>query len=154
DDGARLRRRVPELLSDLEKAGHVMRIADEYRLQTEEGSEWQKAYERARAVFSTDAALLANRRSERLVAAVESALGGVKLTHGSSKTPRKVGIYWGQDEPSTDDGEVPVWIRDEWAASEASTKKSAAEAGDQSPIVFVFLPKHEVDQIKDTLASY
>ena len=33
-------------------------------------------------------------------------------------------------------------------------EKSAAEAGDQSPVVFVFLPKHEADQIKDRLASY
>ena len=35
-----------------------------------------------------------------------------------------------------------------------SVKKSAAEAGDESPIVFVLLPKREADQIKDTLASY
>ena len=33
-------------------------------------------------------------------------------------------------------------------------KKAAAEAGDESPIVFVLLPKHEADQIKDALASY
>ena len=33
-------------------------------------------------------------------------------------------------------------------------KKAAAEAGDESPIVFVFLPKHDGDQIKDALASY
>lgn len=44
--------------------------------------------------------------------------------------------------------------RDEWSSTEASVKKSAAEAGDQSPVVFVFLPKHEADQIKDALASY
>ena len=33
-------------------------------------------------------------------------------------------------------------------------KKAAAEAGDESPIVFVFLPKREADQIKEALASY
>jgi hypothetical protein len=74
--------------------------------------------------------------------------------HGLSKTPRKIYIHWGQDEPPMDDGEVPVWIRDEWSTTEGSVKKSAAEVGDQSPVVFVFLPKHEADQIKDTLASF
>ena len=47
-----------------------------------------------------------------------------------------------------------MWIRDEWSVTESAVKKSAAEAGDESPIVFVFLPKREVDQIKDTLASF
>ena len=49
---------------------------------------------------------------------------------------------------------MPVWIRDEWSVTEAAVKKAAAEAGDESPIVFVFFPKREADQIKDALASY
>ena len=36
---------------------------------------------------------------------------------------------------------------------ESAVRKAAAEAGDESPIVFVFLPKHEGDQIQETLAS-
>ena len=52
------------------------------------------------------------------------------------------------------EGDVPVWIRDEWSVTESAVKKSAAEAGDESPIVFVFLPKREADQIKDALASF
>jgi hypothetical protein len=47
-----------------------------------------------------------------------------------------------------------VWIRNEWSVTESAVKKSAAEAGDESPVVYVLLPKYEADQIKDTLASY
>ncbi len=153
-DGARLRKRVPELLDSLVADGRLMRIGVEYRLQTAEGAEWEKDYRGRVAAIRDDAARLSTLRSERLVAAVESALGGLKLTQGSSRTPRKVGLHWGQEEPSADEAEVPVWVRDEWSATEASVKKSAAEAGDQSPVVFVFLPRHEADQIKDRLASY
>jgi len=153
-DGARLRKRVPELLDSLVADGRLMRIGEEYRLQTEEGAEWEKDYRGRLAAIRDDAARLSTLRSERLVTAVESALGGLKLTHGSSRTPRKVGLHWGQEEPSADEAEVPVWVRDEWSATESSVKKSAAEAGDQSPVVFVFLPRHEADQIKDRLASY
>ncbi len=65
------------------------------------------------------------------MAAVDSALGGLKLFHGTSKTPRKIDVHWGQDEPPTGEGDVPVWIRDEWSVTESAVKKAAAEAGDE-----------------------
>jgi hypothetical protein len=154
DEGAQLRRRVPELLESLHKSGRLMRIDDEYQLQTIEGAEWEQDYQSRLAAIRDDATRLSQLRSERLNAAVENALVGLKLTQGKSKTPRKYALHWGQDEPSFVEGEVPVWIRDEWSATESAVKKSAAEAGDESPIVFVLLPKHEVEQIRDALASY
>jgi hypothetical protein len=153
-DGAALRKRVPELLDALVKEGRLMRIDDAYQLQTEEGAEWEKDYQSRFAAIRDDAGRISQLRSERLVEAVDAALGNLKLTHGSSKTPRKIEMHWGQDEPVASEGDVPVWVRDEWSVTEAAAKKSAAEAGDESPIVFVFLPKREVDQIKETLASY
>jgi hypothetical protein len=153
-DGANLRKRVPELLDELAQEGHLMRIEDEYRLQTEEGAEWEKDYRRALAATRDDASRMSQFRNERLLHAVDVTLGGLKLTHGTSKTPRKLDLHWGQDEPSTSEGNIPVWIRDEWSATEATVKKSAAEAGDDSPIVFVLLPKRDADQIKETAASY
>jgi len=154
DDGARLRKRVPEMLDALVADGRLMRIDDEYRLQTEEGAEWEKDYRSRLAAIRDDATRMNQLRSERLMAAVDSALGGLKLIHGASKTPRKIDVHWGQDEPSIGEGDVPVWIRDEWSVTESAVKKTAAEAGNESPIVFVFLPKHEADQIKDALASF
>ena len=153
-DGARLRKRVPELLDELVADGRLMRIDDEYRLQTEEGAEWEKDYRGRLAAIRDDASRMSQLRTERLLAAVDSALGGIKLTHGASKTPRKIDIHWGQDEPGASEGDVPVWVRDEWSTTEASVRKAAAEAGDESPVVFVLLPRHEVDQIKETLASH
>jgi hypothetical protein len=154
-DGAQIRKRVPELLDALVTEGRLMRIdADEYRLQTEEGAEWEKDYQSRLAVIRDDAGRMSQLRNERLLEAVDAALGGLKLTHGTSKTPRRIDLHWGQDEPTVSEGDVPVWIRDEWSVTEAAVKKSAAEAGDESPIVFVYLPKREVDQIREMLASY
>jgi hypothetical protein len=154
DDGARFRKLVPDLLDILVAEGRLMRIDDEYRLQTEEGAEWEKDYLSRLAAIRDDATRMNQVRSERLIAVVDSVLGGLKLTHGKSKTPRKIDAHWGQDEPANGEGEVPVWIRDEWSTAESAVKKAAAEAGDESPIVFVLLPKYESDQIKNTLASY
>ncbi len=154
DDNVRLGKRVPQLLDALAMDGFLMRIDDEYRLQTEEGAEWEQDYRGRLASIRDDAARMNQLRSERLVAAVEAALGGLKLTQGISKTPRRVHIHWSQDEPVLSEGDVPVWIRDEWSVAESAVRKSAAQAGDESPIVFVLLPKHQVDQIKDGIASF
>jgi hypothetical protein len=153
DDGAKLRKRIPELLEALVAEGRLMRIDEEYRLQTEEGAEWEKEYRSRLAVVRDDAGRMSQLRNEWLLQAVDQAQGRLKLAHGISKTPREIHQYWGQDEPSINEGDVPVWIRDEWSVTESTVKRSAAEAGSESPIVFVFLPKREVDQIKETLAS-
>jgi hypothetical protein len=153
-DGAKLRKRVSELLDELVDAGAVQRLDDEYLLQTEEGAEWEREYRSRLATVRDDATRMVQLRAERLQRAVEAALGNVKLTQGTSKTPRALNLYWGQDEPTPVDGDVPVWIRDEWSVTEATVKKAAAEAGDESPIIFVLLPRLEADQIKEALASY
>jgi hypothetical protein len=153
EGGARLRRRVPELLDQLVAEGRIVQDGDTYRLLTQEDAEWEKDYRTRRAAVRDDATRMSQLRSEQLMAAVEAALGNLKLIHGVSKTPRKLDLHWGQDEPAVDDGGVPVWVRDEWSASESAVRTAAAEAGDESPIVFVFLPRHESDRIRDALAS-
>ena len=100
DDGARLRKRVPELLDALVAEGRIVRIDDEYRLLTQEDAEWEKDYRTRLAAIRDDATRMNQLRGERLIAAVDAALGGLKLTHGASKTPRKIDIHWGQDEPA------------------------------------------------------
>ena len=154
EDGARLRKRVPELLDELVAEGRIVQDGDTYRLLTQEDAEWEKDYRTRLAAVRDDATRMSQLRSERLTAAIEAALGNLKLTHGVSKTPRKLDIHWGQDEPVVDDGGVPVWVRDEWSASESAVRKAAAEAGDESPIVFVFLPRYESDRIRDALATH
>ncbi|WP_217922216.1 BREX system P-loop protein BrxC [Miltoncostaea oceani] len=154
DDRALLRRKVPELLATLVTDGCLMRIDDEYRLQTEEGAEWEKAYQVAFADIRDDAARLGALRSERIVASAEQALSGLKVLHGKSKTARTPVIHWESGPPDVAAGNVPVWIRDGWSVTEASVRDAAAAAGDESPVVFVLLPRHDAEQVKITLASY
>ena len=68
DDGARLRKRVPELLDELVDRGPAHALDDEYRLQTEEGAEWEKDYRSRAAAIRDDAARMNQLRSERLIA--------------------------------------------------------------------------------------
>lgn len=153
-EGAQLRKRVPELLGELVTAGRLMLIDDEYRLQTEEGTEWDKEYRSRLVATRDDASKLATLRSERLHRAVDAAIGGLKLPHGKSKTARKIDIHLGADEPTGSETDVPVWIRDEWTVTDSAVRAAAARAGEESPIVHVLLPKRDAEAIKEALASH
>ena len=153
-DGALLRKEVPRVLEELVEQGRVMKLGDEFRLQTEEGAEWTKEFNQRRASVRDDATRMSQLRNEWLLKAVDVELAGIKLVHGDSTTPRKFDRHWGEDEPALNGASIPVWIRDEWSVTESKAKESAAKVGNDSPVVFVLLPKIEAETIRDTLASY
>jgi hypothetical protein len=153
-DGVHLRKRVPELLDELVDDGRLMRVDDQYRLQTEEGVEWEKDYRGRLAAIRDDASKLANLRTERLQHAVDAAIGNLRLTHGHSRTPRKINVHLGTHEPKADEADIPIWIRDEWTVRESDVRDTAAQAGEDSPVVHVLLPKRDAETIKDALASH
>lgn len=153
-DGSRLRKDVPRIMEELVEQGRVMKLGDEFRLQTEEGAEWTQEFNQRRASIRADAARMSQLRNDWLQRAVDTELSGLKLVHGKSKTPRKLDRHWGDDEPVADGGTVPVWIRDEWGVTESKVREAAAAAGNDSPTVFVLLPKLDAEAIADMLAGY
>jgi len=152
-DGPGLRKDVPRVLDELADQGRLVKLNDEYRLQTEEGAEWTKDYNQNRVAVSANAARMSTLRTDWLLRTVAKELAGLKLSHGESKTPRKVELSWGEDEPSAVGSAIQVWIRDEWGVTESKVKESAAQAGAESPTIFVLLPTLEAEHIRDTLAS-
>jgi hypothetical protein len=148
-----LRQRVPELLAALVEAGTLMQVGDEYRLQTRASAEWEADYRARRGRLLSDQARLASDRATALRAAVDAALRRVVLAHGTSKTRRELSLHYGPEAPTVDGLKVPVWVRDEWSASEHSVRDEAQAAGPNSPIVFVLLPRREADALQAALAS-
>lgn len=153
-DGPRLRKEVPRVLDELVNEGRVIKLGDEFHLQTEEGAEWTKEFNQRRAAIRDDATRMSQLRNEWLLKSVDQELAGIKVVQGDSKTPRKLDRHWGEDEPAVDGTSIPVWIRDEWNVTEFKAKEAAAMSGNDSPIVFVLLPKIDADAIRDTLAGY
>ena len=149
-----LRQSLSQLLQGLVEAGTLMQVGDEYRLQTRESAEWETDFQRRRARIRADDSRIASDRANEFRSAVTAALKGITLTQGLSKTPRKYDTHFGPDAPPMNTGNVPVWIRDEWAVSEKTVREDAQVAGVDSPIVFVFLPQQDSDALKDALASY
>jgi hypothetical protein len=151
---AALRQRIPGLLQGLVEKGMLLRIEEEYRLQTLESAEWEADFRKRLQTIRADETRLASERSTELKSAVSAAVKTISLTHGNSKTPRKFHLYFGLDAPRAEDSEIPVWVQDEWTMSEGSVRSAAQQAGVDSPIVFVFLPRREADSLKEAIVSY
>jgi hypothetical protein len=152
---ADLRKKVPELLTKLVASGAVMQVDDEYRMQTREGAEWNQAFQETRNKLLADAGKLASERSQLLKSHCSDVLKKSKLTHGDSKETRKFTLHFGPDAPSTDGGEIPVWIRDGWEVEEKAVLNDARKAGDSKAIVYGFIPRNDkAEAIKQAIANY
>ena len=145
NDGARLRARLPALLDELADAGTLMKLDNEYSLQTQESSDWQAEFRNRRGRLANDPASMSSKRAQILGTAVQEAIGSMRLLHGAAKDPRKLLLHFGIDPPPNSGADIPIWIRDGWGAREASVISEARAAGPDSPVIHLFTPKSDAD---------
>lgn len=152
-DGTRLRSLIPGLLEELVTQGALMKVDDEYSLQTKESSEWEQEFRNRETKLINDTARMASKRGQLLAAVCQQALGSIKPMHGKCKVPRKLLLHFGQDAPVENRQDIPIWIRDEWGADEKTVLADARAAGPDSPIIHIFIPKAQAMAIKNRIAE-
>jgi hypothetical protein len=151
---AQLRKRVKDLLADMATKHVLQAVGDEFRLQTRESSEWNAEFAKKLQEFLNDPAKSGVARDELLRQRAGEALKSIKLVQGKTKTPRKLAVHFGKQPPVVNGEEVPVWVRDGWQDEEASVIADARIAGTSSPIVTVFLPRKNAEELKKALAEH
>lgn len=151
-NSATFRQEVEASLKQLVADARLMPFRDEYRLQTRESAEWQRDYDGRRQRILAEETRVTTTRTNALKGQVNSILKGLALVQGTSKTRRDFDIHFGTETPSTASGAVPLWVRDEWTISEKTVREDAQQAGMDSPVVSVFLPRVEADEIRQTIA--
>ena len=152
-DGASLRGRLPKLLDELVAAGTLMKLDDEYSLQTRESSEWEAEFRNRQTKLVNDPARMSSKRAQLLGAAVQDSIGSVKLLHGRCKEPRKLALHFGAEAPQGAANEIPVWIRDGWGVDEKNVLADARADGPDSPIIHGFVPKSRADALARVVAA-
>ena len=152
-DGTALRSQLPKLLEELVAAGTLMKLDDEYSLQTRESSEWEAEFRNRQTKLVNDPTRMSSKRAQLLGAAVQDAIGSVKLLQGKCKEPRKLALHFGAEPPPGAAHEIPVWIRDGWGADEKSVIADARAAGSDSPVIHVFVPKSRADALARVIAA-
>ena len=153
NDGAALRGRLPALLDELVNAGTLLKLDDEYSLQTRESSDWEAEFRNRRSRLTNAVTRMATERSALLSETVHSAMGSTRLSHGASKEPRRLSLHFGADPPENGGRDVPVWVRDGWGARENTVVADARAAGADSPIIHVFVPRSKAEGIERFIAD-
>ena len=147
-DSGVFRKRVQDALDAMAQQGVLLKVADEYRIQTTAGAEWERALRERRTALERDEGHISLTRQSLLSGAVGALVAQIRLPHGESKTNRKLVLQvdtLGEDAPGDT---VPVLLRDEWSCSEQEAKNDARRRGMEDPVLHVFLPKRSADDLR------
>lgn len=151
-DGARLRGLIPGLLDELVAQGTLIKVDDEYSLQTKESSEWEQEFRERELKLLNDSVRMSGKRGQMLMSACQQVISAIKPVHGKCKAPRKLALHFGPDAPVENMRDIPVWIRDEWGVGEKSVLADARAAGSDSPVIHLFIPRTQADAIRKRIA--
>jgi hypothetical protein len=154
NDGTTLRKEIPQILDKLVDEGKLIKIDEEYSLQTRESSEWDREFRNRQTKLSNDLTAISSKRFSLLNVACSNALNGIKLLQGKCKAARKLSVHFGTDPPEVKGNEIPVWIRDGWGENESTVLADARAAGTDSPVIYVYVPKASADDLKKAIVEY
>jgi len=146
-----LRGKLPGLL---DKCELLMKVGDEYRIQTEESAAWSDEFLSQRSSLANEAHRIEAERDDRIRKKFGEMVRKLSLTQGSSKVTRDIYPVFDAQLPADADQRICVWVRDGWSIDENSVRADARQAGNQSPTVFVFIPKRSADDLRHHLIDY
>ena len=152
-DGTQLRKEIPRILKKLVEAGTLIKVDEEYSLQTRESSEWDREF-RNRQTRLSDPTSLSSKRGSLISAVCGDVLKGIKLTQGKYKEPRKLLVHFGTDGPPAGGSDIPVWVRDGWGEKESTVVNDARTARSESAAIFVYVPKASADDLQKAIVEY
>jgi len=143
-----LRSRLPKLLDGCEL---LMKVGDEYRIQTEESAIWNDEYLSQRSRLASETHRIEAERDDRIRQGFAAQFRQKTLMHGAAKVARElVPIYDAQLPPDAQQ-RIYVWVRHGWNVDENSVRAEARQAGNNSPTIFVFIPKRSADDLRTAL---
>ncbi|MDD4247746.1 MAG: BREX system P-loop protein BrxC [Methanosarcina sp.] len=147
-----LRSKLPGLLNKCEL---LIRVGDEYRIQTEESAAWNDEFLSQRSQLANEATRIDMERDGRIRSKFGDIFKKISLIQGVSKVPRNISPIFDTQLPPDSNEKICVWIHDGWGPEdERSVRVDALQAGNESPTVFVFIPKLSADDLRHHLMDY
>ena len=150
-DSSSLRSKLPNLL---ERCELLMKVHDEYRIQTEESAAWTDEFQSQRSVLSNEAHRIEMERDDRIRKKFGKIVSKLSLSQGGSKVARDIYPVFDIQLSAGIEQCVLIWVRDGWSIDENSVRADSRQAGNQSPTVFVFIPKRSADDFRHHLIDY
>lgn len=146
-----LRGSLPKLLDQCEL---LMKVRDEYRIETEESAAWRDDFQKNCYLLASEIHQIEAERNDRIRRGFADAVKKLSLVQGESKVPRQLHNEFGSLIPSDCDKRIYVWVREGWSVDENSVLIDARQAGANSPTIFVFIPKLSADDLRHQLVEF
>lgn len=149
------RNKVKELIRKLADDDKVlMRINDEFKLQTKAGAEWEQEYV-AQVVKLNNAGedLIQQLRREKIVAFFKEKSKTIHILHGQSKQKRDFEVWDKPDRPNTDN-KLNLWVRDGWSESQTAVLNEMRAEGAEAPLAYVFAPKMRDSDLRIEIVKF
>ncbi|MDP3940576.1 MAG: BREX system P-loop protein BrxC [Deltaproteobacteria bacterium] len=152
-DNGKLRSEVEATLASLAQDGVLMQVGDEYRLQTREGSEWDREYRNRLTRVTGDEVAITTERERLLYGEIGRVLGSIRLQHGKAKETRQLAVHRDQTPPPPATDAIPVWIRDGWSGQEKDMVDAARRAGADGAVVYTFLARQAPEDFREAIVE-
>ena len=146
-----LRSKLPSLLKDCDL---LMQVGNEYRIQTEESSAWNDEFLSQRSSLANESHRVENERDDRIRKRFGDIVQKLTLNQGVSKVSRELSPVINAPLAADSAQKICVWVRDGWSTDENSVRADARQAGNQSPTIFVFIPKRSADDLRQQLIIF
>jgi len=146
-----LRNKLPGLLDNCEL---LMKVGDEYRIQTEESAAWNDEFLSQRGRLANEAHRVEAERDDRIRKTFADQVKRLSVTQGNSRVTRALSPNFDSQLPTDSDKRICVWVRNGWEIDENSVRADARQAGNQSPAIFLFIPKRSADDLRHHLIDY
>jgi hypothetical protein len=147
-DNGKFRADVDATLQRLADRGTLMLVGDEYRLQTREGSEWDREFRNRQTKLNGDDTAIQFRRDQLLYADADGIIRAIRIVQGTAKEARQFSIHRDPTPPAVDGATIPIWIRDQWTHAEKDMVEAARSAGADSPLLSVFIPRQSAEDLR------
>ena len=138
----------------LDSCDILMKIGQEYRIQTDESTAWNNEFQSQRTILSSEIHRINSERDERIQKKMRDKLQKLKFSQGESLVSRDVHPVFEHALPSDASRRVCLCVRDGWSSDENSVRADAHNSGPQSPTVYVFLPKKFSDALLHCLLDF
>jgi len=151
--GHALRQKVPLVLAELEKAGTLMQVGDEYRQQTAESAQWEQTFQKNLRSIKHSATDIPSLIADTLRIEAQAICEEVKVVQGRAKVRRSLSAHFSETAPPLDDG-VSLWVRTGWETSEKAFANAIEARGASDPLIAIYISKNADDEFRDHLAIH
>ncbi|MCB0636064.1 MAG: BREX system P-loop protein BrxC, partial [Lewinella sp.] len=152
-----LRKQVTAQLDALAQAGLVMALevggSKEYRLQTQESSQWYETYRQQEAGIAGNPLRIETERDDLLAQKVREVANQLRLSQGKSKQPRKLTLSFDPVVPPEASKQIYAAVRNGWGMTEQSLIAEARADDNKHGTLYVYIPARNRDELQQVITT-